>query len=327
MAKIRKKGKHFVKSGEEVKKTGAQRKKTGAQRMKICRERKQMNETLKEANARKLKEKLRLRALRQKQKTERSHNKGLDLELKEKERLRKQKYRETQRLKQIKPSPSSSSECITKRNRLIWKRLKRRNHNQWTEEKERLGLKINMFKNENRRLKRKLGIYNKEISESEESNTEAGDVLSYISPASKKRAKRKILLSEAGARVKRTLRLDKVMLPSPGRKSELQTKIEEFILRDENSVVVPDKKKKHFRYRLASLEILWEKFMAEERVDCSYAQFTRYIPSNIIKPKPEDWGTCLCMICLNPELKLSCLKKAMPENDITINNVHEKKRN
>ena len=61
MAKIRKKGKHFVKSGEEVKKTGAQRKKTGAQRMKICRERKQMNETLKEANARKLKEKLSLK--------------------------------------------------------------------------------------------------------------------------------------------------------------------------------------------------------------------------------------------------------------------------
>ena len=97
--------------------------------------------------------------------------------------------------------------------------------------------------------------------------------------------------------------------------------------RDKNSMEVPDMKKDGMRYRLATLEILWEKFLAEEGADyCSYAQFTRYTPTNIIKPKPEDWGTCLCMICLNPELKFSALKKTMPELDININNVHEKER-
>ena len=97
------------------------------------------------------------------------------------------------------------------------------------------------------------------------------------------------------------------------------------MLRDENSVVVPDKKKKGFQYRLATLELLWENFLAQEVADCSYAQFTRWIPDKVVKPKPEYWGTSLCMTCLNPEIKLSALKKVMPEMNIDINNVHEKK--
>ncbi|CAF2801426.1 unnamed protein product [Rotaria sp. Silwood2] len=38
-------------------------------------------------------------------------------------------------------------------------------------------------------------------------------------------------------------------------------------------------------------------------MECSYSTFTRHIPSYIISPKPSDWGTCLCMTCLNPQLK------------------------
>ena len=59
-----------------------------------------------------------------------------------------------------------------------------------------------------------------------------------------------------------------------------------------NSVTVPDKKvKAGTRYRLASLEHLSEKFLADcERVDddISYSQFCRYgyVPEKIIKPKP-----------------------------------------
>ncbi|CAF4815704.1 unnamed protein product, partial [Rotaria sp. Silwood2] len=36
-------------------------------------------------------------------------------------------------------------------------------------------------------------------------------------------------------------------------------------------------------------------------MECSYSTFTRHIPSYIIPPKPSDWGTCLCMTCLNPQ--------------------------
>ena len=93
-----------------------------------------------------------------------------------------------------------------------------------------------------------------------------------------------------------------------------------------NSVVVPDEKKskKGFRYRLSSLKLLWEKFTADENVECSYSQFTRHTPQNVIKPKPEDWGTCLCMICLNPELKIDSLRKVLPEMNWNINNIFEK---
>ncbi|CAF4422612.1 unnamed protein product, partial [Didymodactylos carnosus] len=29
-----------------------------------------------------------------------------------------------------------------------------------------------------------------------------------------------------------------------------------------------------------------------------------YAPNNIIKPRVQDWGTCLCVLCINPEMKL-----------------------
>ena len=48
-------------------------------------------------------------------------------------------------------------------------------------------------------------------------------------------------------------------------------------------------------------------------MECSYSTFTRYVPDNICKPKAEDWGTCLCMKYLNPELKLEGLWRAQPE--------------
>ena len=31
------------------------------------------------------------------------------------------------------------------------------------------------------------------------------------------------------------------------------------------------------------------------------------IPSNIVKSKPQDWGICLCISCLNPQLKMEAL--------------------
>ena len=53
--------------------------------------------------------------------------------------------------------------------------------------------------------------------------------------------------------------------------------------------------------------MLHEKFFAEYKVDCSYSNFCKLVLSNIVKPKPQDWGTFLCMSCLNLQLKMEAL--------------------
>ena len=47
----------------------------------------------------------------------------------------------------------------------------------------------------------------------------------------------------------------------------------------------------------------------EYNTEFHYSTFYPYIPKIVVKPKPEDSGTCLCMICLNPELRQEALKK------------------
>ena len=95
---------------------------------------------------------------------------------------------------------------------------------------------------------------------------------------------------------------------------------------DQNSLVVPDvkKAKKGLRYRSSSLKVLHGKLLADEKEDILYAQFTRYAPSNILKPKPEDWGTCLCMSSINPEHKIESLHREMPECSLNTNNFMNK---
>ena len=46
--------------------------------------------------------------------------------------------------------------------------------------------------------------------------------------------------------------------------------------------------------------------------ETSYAHFIRLVPANIVKPKPESWGTWLCMSCFNKELKISAVNKIVP---------------
>lgn len=57
------------------------------------------------------------------------------------------------------------------------------------------------------------------------------------------------------------------------------------------------------------MSVLHERFVAEIGEDCHYSTFTRNVPSYVIKPKPSDWGTCLCKTCLNPELKIERLNE------------------
>ena len=86
--------------------------------------------------------------------------------------------------------------------------------------------------------------------------------------------------------------------------------VKDFMLQDDNSMKSPDKVKIDIRYRLDFVCILHEKFLAETDLDISLSHFSRLIPKNIIKPEPTDWGTSLCMTCLNPQLKLEGLKRS-----------------
>ena len=68
------------------------------------------------------------------------------------------------------------------------------------------------------------------------------------------------------------------------------------------------KKKEGVHYHRDTIELLHEKFLAEAMVECSLNTFARYLLKNVVEPKPEDWGTSLCKMCLNPELKIEALR-------------------
>ena len=74
---------------------------------------------------------------------------------------------------------------------------------------------------------------------------------------------------------------------------------------DEISMKCPDKKKEN---RLDYLHVLHEKFLSEYQVECSYSHFCKLVPNDIVGPKPQDWGSCLCQTCLNPQLKMEALR-------------------
>ena len=73
----------------------------------------------------------------------------------------------------------------------------------------------------------------------------------------------------------------------------------------------PDKKMEKVPacLRLSTLKVLHAKFEAESSRTCSYQILCQNTPYYVIKPKPTNWGTCLCGTSLNPELKLFAPKK------------------
>ena len=50
-------------------------------------------------------------------------------------------------------------------------------------------------------------------------------------------------------------------------------------------------------------------FEYETDIVVDYVTFTRYVPDYIQKPTHETWGTCLCVVCLNPQMKFEKLKQ------------------
>ena len=61
------------------------------------------------------------------------------------------------------------------------------------------------------------------------------------------------------------------------------------------------------RYLLGTIKMLHFSFEAETGVKCSLECFRKNIPFYVVRPKPNDWGMCLCMHCINPEIKREAL--------------------
>ena len=280
----------------------------GAERVRKHRETKRNNENFDIEKHREM-ERKRSAKLRKLKKEERERKNDLIKEYRYKERLRKRKQRaDIKHKKQAMIEESKRKHSRLYANKATGRKLKRKLRTEKEEKNKYLEFKVKMFKNANRKLKRKFDAINLQYNalenmsnhSSDGSNevTPASSILESVSPCAKKRAIRLLKLNPSIRKsIKRKLRFDKVLVES-GRKSTLKMKIEKFLLKDENSVVVPDikKSKKGIRYRLMTLEDLHQKFVVDEQ-ECSYPQFTRHVPGYIIKPKPEDWGTCLCKIC------------------------------
>ena len=105
--------------------------------------------------------------------------------------------------------------------------------------------------------------------------------------------------------------------PEPeSEKSDLKKLVELFA--NKNSTVVPDMRlqKKGIRYRHQYLTCLFEDFkFVNPEVKISYSTFSSYWPKTVIKPRPGDFGTCLCDKCENPNLKIHAMKthKLIPQ--------------
>jgi len=101
---------------------------------------------------------------------------------------------------------------------------------------------------------------------------------------------------------------------------ELTEAIEKFLNDDDNTRLTPDKNKiidgKQVRFLLNHLINLHQKFILNTNIDCSYSTFTKHVPSYIVSPKPDNWGTCLCITCLNPQIKAERINQLKHKHSI-----------
>ena len=181
---------------------------------------------------------------------------------------------------------------------------------------------LSKLKNENTKLRETIQTLTKEIEKLRTSQplTPTPDspskvVFDNVSPNAKQRAvlrikdKKDSLHRGTATQIRRKfgINLSKQSVPTKPPQSSLRTQIEDFLCRDDISKLCPDKNKQtdghQIRYRLNNLNILHQQFELESNIDIDYVTFTRYVPSYIKKPNHDSWGTCLCIICLNPQIK------------------------
>ena len=141
-----------------------------------------------------------------------------------------------------------------------------------------------------------------------------------VSSTTKKRASKRLLKKKESLprdslskfRKKLGVNLSNNYNPPSNTQSTLRKDIEEFLCQDDVTKQVPDKKKqlhgKQIRYLLNHLSTVHQRFVIETGNNCHHSTFTRYIPDSVLKPNVNDWGTCLCAIYINSQMKLERLQ-------------------
>ena len=114
----------------------------------------------------------------------------------------------------------------------------------------------------NQRLKRKLQKNKQKGFSSDEEldnpcDTAEAILIGSVSPASKKRAKRRLKLSKTIiGPAKNELRVNRTRISALGRKSRFEKQVKDFMLRDENSIIIPNiKKEKNYAIDYSLLRI------------------------------------------------------------------------
>ncbi|CAF1605264.1 unnamed protein product [Didymodactylos carnosus] len=64
------------------------------------------------------------------------------------------------------------------------------------------------------------------------------------------------------------------------------------------------------------LTVLHQQFELETNIDIDYDTFCRHVPEHIVKPSHDGWGTCLCISCLNPQMKYEKLYHLKQKNQV-----------
>ncbi|CAF1283943.1 unnamed protein product [Adineta steineri] len=208
---------------------------------------------------------------------------------------------------------------------------RRANTRKMKNKNEKLSNEVKVLRKENSKLKRLLSQQHSKDSETNDITPAATPTKLFIdnvSTTAKKRATKRLLNKKENLprgslsklRKKLGINLSNNYNPPSSTPSILQKDIEEFLLQDDVTKQAPDKKKqlhgKQIRYLLNHLSTIHQRFMTETGNNCHYSTFTRYVPDFIVKPSVNDWGTCLCAICINPQMKLEKLQNLKSRHSI-----------
>ncbi|CAF1329094.1 unnamed protein product [Didymodactylos carnosus] len=107
-----------------------------------------------------------------------------------------------------------------------------------------------------------------------------------LSPGARRRATLRLMDKKQKLGINLSNQYAPPLITTPSR--VLNSKIEEFFNQD---------------------DVSRQRFEAQTEIDINYPTFVQYVPDYIIKPNVDSWGTCLCMTCINPELKIDKLHR------------------
>lgn len=256
--------------------------------------------------------------LKEKERQQRTRNEEKEAAIKDPRRKVWQTMQESMRKAEYRRRLKEKKAKVVEKNDRNRNNKRRQANRQHLSEKEKIRRQLQKEKAKTKRLQRKLtssqhsSASTSSLHDYEEETSENPTKLLFkvMSPTSRKRVAHKMMLTDqpaakrlrkVGVRVTR----DRAMAKSL---TVMESKVTHFLNECENSMECPDKKKAGTRYRLSDLDTLHEKFCSENtEVEISYSYFCKLVPANIVKPKPHEWGTCLCKYCLNPELKLEAV--------------------